>query len=160
MYEPSICRSIKTSYQYETTYNGIPVLMYHTDFADDANVKQCFCRDIGNADSCPPMGTIDLFHCSGVPMISSLPHFYLADPKLLDGIASGLNPSKEKHGVELFFEVVSYFFVSFFFLFNFVFFFLFWFKILFCVIFWYNCSQIRSHLVVHLRKFHFIQTRF
>lgn len=82
--------------------------MYETDFQEDANVKQCFCRDIDDADSCPPHGTIDLFRCSGVPMISSLPHFYKADPKLLDAIESGLNPSKEKHGIEILFEIVSF----------------------------------------------------
>lgn len=96
------------------------MLLYETDLGEDGNVKQCFCRDIDDVNSCPPTGTIDLFRCSGVPMLASLPHFYMADPKLLEGIESGLNPSKEKHGIELLFEIVGlalgiseFFFVSF-----------------------------------------------
>lgn len=79
--------------------------MYHfeLDMGDDINVKQCFCRD---EDTCPPKGTIDLFRCSGIPMIASLPHFYLADD-LLNGIESGLNPNIDDHGIFMNFEIVS-----------------------------------------------------
>lgn len=66
------------------------------------NEKQCFCR---SDDECPPKGTIDLFTCSGMPMIASLPHFYKAE-QLLDGIESGLKPNKEQHGIEMLFEIV------------------------------------------------------
>lgn len=74
------------------------------DMGEDINVKKCFCRD---EDTCPPKGTIDLFRCSGSPMFASLPHFYLADPKLLAGIESGLNPNKQKHGISMLVEIVS-----------------------------------------------------
>lgn len=79
------------------------------DLGEDINIKQCFCRD---EDTCPPKGTIDLFKCSGSPMFASLPHFYLADPKLLEGIESGLNPSKEKHGIAMLVEMVCFYFLS------------------------------------------------
>lgn len=75
------------------------------DMGEDINIKQCFCRD---EDTCPPKGTIDLFKCSGSPMFASLPHFYLADPKLLEGIESGLNPKKEIHGIAMLVEIVSF----------------------------------------------------
>ncbi|XP_055299621.1 sensory neuron membrane protein 1-like [Sitodiplosis mosellana] len=103
-YEPSICRSLGASYRSKSKYNGLPVLVYEMDMGEDINIKQCFCRD---EDNCPPKGTIDLFKCGGVPMIASLPHFYLADPKLLEGIDSGLNPTKEKHGISMLFEIMT-----------------------------------------------------
>lgn len=39
-------------------------------------------------------------------MIASLPHFYKAE-QLLNGIASGLNPNQQDHGVEVLLESVS-----------------------------------------------------
>lgn len=51
-------------------------------------------------------GTFDLFRCSGVPMIASLPHFYKAE-QLLDGVASGLHPNKHDHGIEILLENVG-----------------------------------------------------
>lgn len=53
-----------------------------------------------------PKGTFDLFRCTGVPMVGSLPHFYKAE-QLLSGIESGLNPNHEDHGIEVYFEHVS-----------------------------------------------------
>lgn len=75
------------------------------DMGEAINEKKCFCR---SEDECPPKGTIDLYKCSGMPMIASLPHFLLADKSLLEGIASGLNPDKEKHGISMLFEIVSH----------------------------------------------------
>lgn len=71
---------------------------------EELNIKQCFCRD---DDTCPPKGTIDLYRCGGIPMIASLPHFYLGDPKLVEDIESGINPVKEKHELSMLFELVS-----------------------------------------------------
>lgn len=79
------------------------------DMGEKVNEKKCFCR---SEDECPPKGTIDLFKCSGMPMIASLPHFYKAE-KLLDGIESGLNPNKEQHGIEMLFEIVGLSFYNF-----------------------------------------------
>lgn len=103
-FEPSICRSLAITYRSKAKYNGIPVHRYEADFNEEVNKKQCFCRDEGE---CPPAGTIDLFKCAGSPMFMSLPHFYLADKKLLENIESGLSPDKEKHGIYLMFEGVK-----------------------------------------------------
>lgn len=108
-YEPSICRSLGATYRSKTKYNGIPVLRYEMDMGEDVNIKKCFCRD---EDTCPPKGTIDLFRCSGSPMFASLPHFYLADPKLLEGFESGLNPNKEEHGIAMLIEIVNFWIFS------------------------------------------------
>lgn len=129
-YEPSICRSLGASYKSKTKYNGIPVLIYEMDIGEEMNIKQCFCRDLEDPDSCPPKGTFDLYRCSGtniyyskkitnfiliiyqknylgMPMFGSLPHFYNADPKLLEGFESGLYPSKDIHGIQMLFETVG-----------------------------------------------------
>lgn len=77
------------------------------DLGEKVNEKQCFCR---SENECPPKGTIDLFKCNGMPMIASLPHFYKAE-QLLEGIESGLNPSKEQHGIDMLFEIVGLSFI-------------------------------------------------
>lgn len=102
-YEPSICRSLGASYKEPAKYNGIPLLKYELDLSDPINKKDCFCRNPGE---CPPEGTFDLFKCAGSPMFGSLPHFYKADPALLEKL-EGLSPNKEEHGIFLLFEIVS-----------------------------------------------------
>lgn len=104
-FEPSICRSLVIEYNSKSKYNGIPVSRYEADFSSAANTKQCFCRA---EDECPPKGTIDLYKCAGTPMFMSMPHFYMGDEKLINNIESGLNPDKEKHGIYLMFEGVSF----------------------------------------------------
>ena len=37
-----------------------------------------------------------MYFTDGVPLVASLPHFYEAEPVLLEGI-DGLNPVKEQH---------------------------------------------------------------
>lgn len=38
-------------------------------------------------------------------MIASMPHFFKGDPKLLEDV-EGLEPSEEKHGIYIDFEIV------------------------------------------------------
>lgn len=103
-YEPSICRALAMTHRYEMKYRGLPAVRYELNLGEDINVKKCFCRE---EDTCPPKGTIDLYRCTGVPMIASLPHFYLAE-ELLNDIESGLHPNKKEHGVHLNLEIVSH----------------------------------------------------
>lgn len=102
-FEPSICRALGATFKYKTKQSGLPVYHFELDMGEDLNVKECFCRD---ENTCPPRGTIDLFRCTGIPMIGSLPHFYLAED-LLNGIESGLNPNVDDHGIFMNFEIVS-----------------------------------------------------
>lgn len=74
------------------------------DLANPVNKKDCFCRNI-EAGECPPKGTFDLYKCSGSPMFGSHPHFYNADPALLEEV-EGLHPNKDEHGVFLLYEIV------------------------------------------------------
>lgn len=102
-FEPAICRSLGLTFQQKTKKAGLPAYLFELNIGEDLNVKQCFCR---TEEECPPKGTIDLFRCTGVPMIGSHPHFYYAE-ELLDGIESGLAPDKDKHGVYMYIEIVS-----------------------------------------------------
>lgn len=126
-----MCRSLMMSYKTQEKYNRIPAYRFELDFGDfsiflrvsgtfffflniswlfpntgnDVNGKSCFCRDV---DECPPKGTIDLFRCNGSPMFISLPHFYLADPKLVKNIRSGLTPYEKSHESFILFELVQF----------------------------------------------------
>lgn len=63
----------------------------------------CYCPD----GECPLKGTMDLFPCVGTPLIASMPHFLHGDPSLLENIASGLNPEKDKHIIYIDMETVN-----------------------------------------------------
>ena len=52
-----------------------------------------------------------MYFTDGVPLVASLPHFYEADPVLLEGI-EGLNPVKEQHETAIDIEPVSRIFLS------------------------------------------------
>lgn len=59
---------------------------------DVVNVGNCFCNG-----KCSPRGVINITACRyNAPAFISLPHFYKADPVLLDQV-EGLNPVDEKH---------------------------------------------------------------
>lgn len=103
-HEPSMCRSLGATYKSKAKYNGLPVLRYELEISDPVNLKECFCR---TPNECPLKGTLDLYKCSGAPMIASHPHFYLGDPQLLANIESGMNPNKVDHGIFLLFEIVN-----------------------------------------------------
>lgn len=48
-----------------------------------------------------------MFPCIGAPMIGSQPHFYGADPSLLEHFSGGISPNKEEHAIFLHFETVN-----------------------------------------------------
>lgn len=70
-FDPVVCRSLRTAYtNRRATFKSIPVHIFELDISDDTNTKACFCR---TKDDCPPHGGFDLFRCTGVPMIATLP---------------------------------------------------------------------------------------
>ncbi|XP_043866499.1 LOW QUALITY PROTEIN: sensory neuron membrane protein 1-like [Drosophila mojavensis] len=64
----------------------------------------CFCTDFPG--DCPADGTMDLRRCSGTPLMASLPHFYQADPRLVEQV-EGLSPTAAKHASTMIFEQLS-----------------------------------------------------
>nr|AMA98188.1 chemosensory protein [Blattella germanica] len=100
-----LCRSAGAEYQYATTYNGIRSYKYTADFGDitnDENLK-CFCT---TPSTCLKRGVHDITRCTGIPLVVSLPHFFLADEEYQDGVI-GLNPVQEKHQILLQFEPMT-----------------------------------------------------
>ncbi|KAK9875891.1 hypothetical protein WA026_009678 [Henosepilachna vigintioctopunctata] len=101
-FSPDLCRSLVAKFEKSSEYNGIPIWVYTASLGDmskNANEK-CFCP---TNDTCLKKGLMDLFKCVGVPLYVSLPHFYDSDITYLQGVL-GLNPKKEKHGIEILFE--------------------------------------------------------
>lgn len=96
-YSPDACRSMELVYQRDGNMKGIPLYRYvapktlfanGTDYAP--NEGFCPCRQSGllNVSSCR--------HNS--PVFISHPHFFNADPVLLDYV-QGLNPTEDEHGL-------------------------------------------------------------
>lgn len=106
VYERTICRTVFIPYKKRSSVRGVPANLYLFDFGDIQNEPEnrCFCRD---EDQCPLKGTMDLFHCIGTPITVSFPHFYNADPSLLEKIGEGLNPDKKKHETYIHMERVG-----------------------------------------------------
>lgn len=122
-FEPAACRAMKIFYTgQKTKYHGVPTLLLTSVMGDASQDPelQCFCR---SDEHCPAAGTIDLYPCigelvqnildsfygftfAGVPIIGSSPHFYGADPKLLNKV-NGLKPNASQHEVYIHFEIVS-----------------------------------------------------
>ncbi|XP_058117793.1 sensory neuron membrane protein 1 [Anopheles ziemanni] len=105
-WSPEVCRSLGAHYVQKSKYAGLPMSFFELDFGDLKNEphNHCFCRD--PPDECPPRGTMDLSPCLGGPIIGSKPHFYGADPKLVEAV-DGLAPNKEKHDVYIHFELFT-----------------------------------------------------
>lgn len=53
-------------------------------------LEKCFCP---TPDTCLSKNLYDMTKCLGVPIIGSLPHFYLAEPKYLE-MVDGLHPNQ------------------------------------------------------------------
>uniref|UniRef100_A0A3P8VGW3 Scavenger receptor class B member 1 n=1 Tax=Cynoglossus semilaevis TaxID=244447 RepID=A0A3P8VGW3_CYNSE len=96
-YSPDACRSLELVYQRPGVMKGIPLYRYvapKTMFANgtdyEPNEGFCPCRQSGllNVSSCR----------QNSPVFISHPHFFNADPVLLDYV-HGLSPNEEEHGL-------------------------------------------------------------
>ncbi|XP_011875402.1 PREDICTED: scavenger receptor class B member 1 [Vollenhovia emeryi] len=101
LWDKDICRTLPLQYRGPIEKAGIKANLYtppnklfgrlnETGSTED----ECFCPD----GSCPPQGLQNISPCQySAPVYLSFPHFYQADPKLLDDI-EGLKPVEKLHG--------------------------------------------------------------
>ncbi|XP_047426294.1 scavenger receptor class B member 1 isoform X1 [Mugil cephalus] len=96
-YSPDACRSMELVYQRSGKMNGIPLYRFvapKTMFANgtDYAPNEGFCP-------CRQSGLLNVSTCRhNSPVFISHPHFYNADPVLLDYVM-GLHPSESEHGL-------------------------------------------------------------
>ncbi|KFQ25796.1 Scavenger receptor class B member 1, partial [Mesitornis unicolor] len=100
-YSPDACRSMTLVYKQSGKFKGVPTYRFvapktlfanGTDYAPNEGFCPCMQSGIQNISSCR----------LNAPMFISHPHFYNADPALVDAV-EGLHPSKDEH--ELFLDV-------------------------------------------------------
>ncbi|XP_068562463.1 scavenger receptor class B member 1 isoform X2 [Cebidichthys violaceus] len=96
-YSPDACRSLELVYQRDGEMKGIPLFRYvapKTMFANgtDYTPNEGFCP-------CRQSGLLNVSSCRhNSPVFISHPHFFNADPVLLDFV-QGLKPTEDKHGL-------------------------------------------------------------
>jgi len=100
IYNKDMCRSLPLKFSEKInhfnmeTYRFIP-----SKTAFSSGDSSCFCPP--GSSGCAPEGLFNVSAChGGSPMLLSWPHFYNADPKLLENI-HGLKPEKEKHEFQI-----------------------------------------------------------
>ncbi|KAK2588439.1 hypothetical protein KPH14_004435 [Odynerus spinipes] len=97
-FRKSLCRSARMTRTGEKVVKGLHTYKYNFMENEMDNgaynlENKCFCRE----GRCLPAGLIDVTDCYyGFPIALSYPHFYKADPSLLEAV-NGLNPRQEKH---------------------------------------------------------------
>ncbi|CAG0899946.1 unnamed protein product, partial [Darwinula stevensoni] len=100
VFTPDLCRSVYITHEMEVEYQGIPGLRFivDPDVIEDPAINldnQCFCLSNG---TCLKAGALDLSECLGVPLVMSMPHFYLGSEDYYnESIVEGLEPRKEWH---------------------------------------------------------------
>jgi len=104
IFNRDLCQSLPLVYQEEVMHQDINTYR----FVPPANVfatpqenpyNKCFCSKKEGCST--PSGLFNVSICQfGSPMMLSWPHFFQADPRLLDTV-EGLNPTKEKHQFQI-----------------------------------------------------------
>ncbi|XP_078035478.1 scavenger receptor class B member debris buster [Augochlora pura] len=102
LWDKDICRTLPLKYRGPTEKSGIKA-DYYTPLEvvfdrpnETSPENECFCSD--DMSTCPLDGLQNISPCQyTAPVYLSFPHFYKADPKLLDAV-EGLKPNQEVHG--------------------------------------------------------------
>uniref|UniRef100_A0A8B9IZY1 Scavenger receptor class B member 1 n=2 Tax=Amazona collaria TaxID=241587 RepID=A0A8B9IZY1_9PSIT len=98
-YSPDACRSMRLVYEQSGKFQGVPTYRFvapktlfanGTDYPPNEGFCPCMQSGIQNVSSCR----------LNAPMFISHPHFYNADPALLDAV-EGLHPNKDQHALFL-----------------------------------------------------------
>lgn len=107
LFARDMCRSLLLEYERTARHDGVETLRFTPpedifDPPEDRPENTCFCVD---GPPCAPRGLFNISQCQyGSPTYISFPHFYLADPSLLDDLV-GLEPNKSKH--QFYIDIVS-----------------------------------------------------
>ncbi|XP_003690138.2 scavenger receptor class B member 1 [Apis florea] len=107
IWDKDLCRTLPLKYHGSTEKSGIKADLYIPPDAvfgrpnESAPENECFCPD--DMSTCPSNGLQNISPCQySAPVYLSFPHFYKADPNLLDAV-QGLNPNREMH--ETYFKI-------------------------------------------------------
>ncbi|XP_073965249.1 scavenger receptor class B member debris buster isoform X2 [Choristoneura fumiferana] len=104
VYDKDICRTMPLQYREDVYKDGIQTGLYTApsstfECADVNKDNKCFC----GGEKCPPRGLQNISPCQyNAPVYLSFPHFYDAEPELIDRF-EGLKPNKKKH--ETYFKI-------------------------------------------------------
>lgn len=103
-FSADLCRALEFTFEESVLVQDIPSYKYSAkdavfDNGTFVTRNKCFCDQ-----KCFPSGVIDTSACrSGVPLFTSLPHFYYADEFYTSKI-DGMKPDKDKHEFYFTFE--------------------------------------------------------
>ncbi|XP_044003767.1 scavenger receptor class B member 1 isoform X3 [Aphidius gifuensis] len=107
LWDKDLCRVLPLKYRGPVINAGINADFYTPidDVFDPPSAEtpdnECFCPE--DPKSCPPKGLQNISPCQySAPVYLSFPHFYKANPKLLEGV-SGLQPKQKLH--ETYFKI-------------------------------------------------------
>ncbi|XP_072948437.1 scavenger receptor class B member 1 [Epargyreus clarus] len=98
VYDKDLCRILPLKYRKDVYKDGILAGLYTPPSStfETAEVNpdnQCYCE----GEKCPPRGLQNISPCQyNAPVYLSYPHFYDAEPTLLDDF-EGLSPDRKKH---------------------------------------------------------------
>ncbi|XP_025834421.1 protein peste isoform X3 [Agrilus planipennis] len=96
-FSTDLCRNVKLDYEQDINVQGVTVYKYSAgrSMLDNGTYypeNSCFCNG-----ECVPYGIMNISSCRyGSPAFVSLPHFYGADPVVLEKI-EGVKPQQDKH---------------------------------------------------------------
>ncbi|XP_075219275.1 epithelial membrane protein isoform X2 [Lycorma delicatula] len=107
IYDKDICRLLPLIFQKEViTDGGVPGYRFTPPLDVFSDIEhnpenECFCP---SGPPCAPHGLFNVSLCQyDSPVMLSFPHFYLADPKLIEAVEGISPPEAEKH--ELFIDI-------------------------------------------------------
>ncbi|XP_029158687.1 scavenger receptor class B member 1 isoform X2 [Nylanderia fulva] len=106
VWDKDLCRTLPLQYRGPVEKTGIKADLYTPpDLVfgqpNETFENECFCSD--GMDTCPPQGLQDISPCQySAPVYISFPHFYKADPTLLNAV-DGLKPVAKLH--ETYFKI-------------------------------------------------------
>lgn len=102
IFNRDLCQSLPLVFQEESSHHDMTTYRFAPPdnvfgTPDENPYNSCFCPD----GHCAPSGVFNISSCQfGSPLVMSWPHFFQADPKLLQDV-EGLKPDREKHQFQL-----------------------------------------------------------